>query len=64
MPEETNGWRGRIEANVKALEENSEDVQRRLRSIERTVNIAIGGLAVLNLLGIWKLFTITGKVGP
>jgi hypothetical protein len=53
-------WRGKVDAKLDKLEEITEDIEKRLRLIERTIYIGMGALAVLNTLGIWKLFTLPG----
>jgi hypothetical protein len=43
--------------------ESISDHERRLRVTERLLYLGMGGLTVLNCLGIWKMFSLTMGVG-
>ena len=74
-----NGWRGRVDAKLDEHDrrldsaeghpmlcpqvERVADHERRLRLVERAIYIGMGGLFVLNLIGIWKLFALEKVVG-
>jgi hypothetical protein len=78
-PHDMDSWRARMEERVKALATRVSaveqhpttcsqiaviaDHERRMRIIERALYIGLGGLAVLNSIGIYKIFHITVGVG-
>lgn len=74
-----NEWRGEVRQALKdivrrldAIETHPEhcpyrrdieDHERRIRITERVLYLGMGGVTVLNILGIWKMFTLTVGVG-
>jgi hypothetical protein len=49
-----------LEIRIKSLEDTADDHEERLRALSRWVYLAMGGLTVLNSLGIWKYISLGG----